>query len=778
MNQSKENTSILTLFQTAHKEVTSSASVNSDARYASTKIAHDASLSIYAQQGGQISNHISTPPGFYSPFLTQSAFQIPNNRKEVYLWAAFFYDNDPKVAAGINFYSDFIFSGFTLECKSTYIKDYFDKLCRKLNFSKWLPLISQEYHLRGDCFAFLSLDCAKCKGSNTNIEDGSPCDHAGATWQSISVIDPNQVEISPAFVDQEPAYYFVASDQMIKVVQTQQPESQYRMIPDHMKQKILQKQPIYLDPMCVTHFKRASSPWTPYGTSLVRSIFPVLAYKDKLRQAQYTIAERHILPVKIVKVGDAERPANESDIQNVQEQLAARANDPLATIVTHHAFSYEWVGAGSAVLQLTGEHEQIENDLLDGLMISKQVIAGEGPQYGGNIGLLSLDRRLERFRLEVAQWMEEKIFKPISEWNGFTIKNDNGEEEIVYPTVKWTDLQLRDETSRLQTLQSMQQSNILSAQTLIEAMGLNYDQEVERLRFEQSMAIGGEAGGPMGGALLGGMGGGFGGGMPAPMGGGGGILPEVPAEPGAPATEPTMGGMPTMGTPPPAPGGAAPTAKSKMDNYRFASSLLHNLTAYKKANFPTKFKSEAHQRFVESMSPVTGRAYAGVLDKKFEPLKDNIAMPADGGVHCMPLNILARNEYLNIPKRTAASARKKDTEMQQVKLFTELEQSLYNIILGLNIPLPLYAQLAAGPAAEYQLDAAFPSIKLGIEADSETFHAHDDQIARDKNRDAILAGEGWTILRFTDRELKDKVREVGQVILQVAQQLITYHYSG
>jgi very-short-patch-repair endonuclease len=787
MSQNIKTPHILSVFHNAMQDISGTQSGgNSNAKYASTVLARDSSLSVLAQQANpNIGGNISTPPGFYSPFLTQSAFQIPNNRKEVYLWAAFFYDNDPKVAAGINFYTDFIFSGFKLECKSTYIKDYFDKLCKKLNFSKWLPLISQEYHLRGDCFTFLSLDCTRCKGSNINDDTGEACTHDGATWMSISIIDPNQVEISPAFIDKEPSYYFVPTDQMIKIVTTGAPENQFKMIPEHMKKMIIQKQPIYLEPACITHFKRASSPWTPYGTSLVRSIFPVLAYKDKLRQAQYTIAERHVLPVRIVKVGNAERPANEADIQNVQEQLAARANDPLLTIVTHHAFEYEWVGAGSAVLNLSGEHEQIESDLLDGLMISKQVIAGEGPQYGGNIGLLALDRRLERFRMEVAEWMEEKVFKPVAERNGFTIKNSNGEDEIVYPTVKWNDLQLRDETSRLQTLQAMQQSNILSAQTLIEALGLNYDQEVERLRFEQSSGFGAEPGaGGMGGSMLGGIGGGFSGGMP----GGGGAVP--PMEGGLDAggldaggLDNTMGGMSPMNPPaigqPPA-GAPVPTAKSKTDNFKFSNNLIFNVVTARQNNNVSKasqFKSAAHKAYVDSISPVTGRGFNGVLDKKFIPLNEDILMPPDGGTFCMPMNALAVREYSTVIKRPAVMAKKKDENLQQAKLFTELEQMLYTIVLNLNIPLPVYAQLAAGPSQEYQLDAAYPSIKLGIEADSETFHAGNEQIQRDKHRDAVLAGEGWTILRFTDKELRDKQDEVGQVVLQVVQQLISHIYG-
>ena len=53
--------------------------------------------------GGGSINNTQTQPNFYSPFLTPSSFQVPNTRKEVYLWANWWRTNDPKVAAGINF---------------------------------------------------------------------------------------------------------------------------------------------------------------------------------------------------------------------------------------------------------------------------------------------------------------------------------------------------------------------------------------------------------------------------------------------------------------------------------------------------------------------------------------------------------------------------------------------------------------------------------------------------------------------------------------------------
>ena len=103
---------------------------------------------------------------------------------------------------------------------------------------------------------------------------------------------------------------------------------------------------------------------------------------------------------------------------------------------------------------------------------------------------------------------------------------------------------------------------------------------------------------------------------------------------------------------------------------------------------------------------------------------------------------------------------------QQPKMFTSIEKKLYGLLISLNMPFPLYAQYSAGPTGDYQLDAALPNLKIGIEADGEIWHNNFDKIAKDKRRDSELANNGWVILRFTDKELNDHPQDVLNVIMQ------------
>ena len=711
-------------------------------------------------------NSITTSPNFYSPFLTPSSFQIPNARREVYLWANWWRNNEPKVAAAMNFYTNYPFSGWKLDCSSTYVKDYFEKLIEKLNFQKWLPEISKVYYLLGDAFVLLSIECPKCGGSGWNEDKNEECKHDGASWKSISILNPDAVLKTPGMIDQPGSYSYRPSAEEVRIVNERQPKEVYDSIPDSIKRMIIKGEPIKLNPISIHHFKHGSNPWEDYGTSLIRPLFPVLTYKDKLRQSQFLIAERLVLPIKVVKIGSDTRPASQEDIDNVQDELASLANDPNLTLVTHHNFDLEWYGATGKIHALTGEFEIIDGEILDGLMLSKALLNGEGPTYGNaQVGLLAMQQRLETFRREVAHWIEQQIFKPVAEWNGFVVEGERGQDEIVFPKISFDDLNLRDDSQKLQIMATANQQGVISNTSLIEAFGLDVDQEIERLRYEQGSSFMKESNfgnpsfsmniqsGPVTGM-------GFG---AAPMGAAGMAPGMAP-----PAAEATMGLTPPM-------------ASTKEQNYRLASTIINELydeAVQHKNNtigkrFASKrFKSAAHEDFIKSIMPVTGRGMHGPIPENYDGLGGNLYVPFLGGDASEPLNFEAHFELRSIHASSDEEVRKviaAKTEKQTPKLYTSLEKKLYALLMSLNMPHPLYAQYSAGPNFDYQLDAAIPSLGIGIEADGEIWHNNFDKITKDRKRDSELANNGWIIVRFTDKELNDHPNDCIKVLTNAIQ---------
>ncbi len=135
------------------------------------------------------------PPMFFSPLHTPQNWQIAAKRREVYQWARFWYENEAKVAAGVDFYSQFPINGFKLECKSKKVLKYYEKIVKKLRIEKICTMISHERFLLGDVFPFKEIECPHCGGSGY-LPDGTACTHPGGNIKRIIILNPESIEVT------------------------------------------------------------------------------------------------------------------------------------------------------------------------------------------------------------------------------------------------------------------------------------------------------------------------------------------------------------------------------------------------------------------------------------------------------------------------------------------------------------------------------------------------------------------------------------------------------
>lgn len=680
-------------------------------------------------------------PQFFSPVHTPINWQIPSKRLEQYQWSRFFYENEPKVASSIDFYAFFPMNDFDNECKNPKIKKYFDKLKKRLELPKWLRLMSHEIHLLGDCFPFIEVSCPHCGGGGKNGDE--LCEHEGGTVRRIVILNPDFIEVLTTPMNPDPLISLRPDEELINMVQRKTPG--YDRLTPQVRAMIAGGRPIPLDNRSVSHLKYGESGYGRFGIGMVRRLFPILSYKTKLMVAQWIVAERLIVPIKIVKVGSDERPAGPADIAAVQAQLSQTSNDPNLTIVTHHAFEIDFVGASGKVLTLSNEFEFINQEILDGMMINNALLNGEGPNFGNAaVGIEAMIERLETFRREIANWVEQKIYLPEAIRQGFidedaTEDGAEGDEiEYIYPKVKWNSMHLRDQQQFRTFVLQLYEKGLLSAQTVLESFDFNPDQEIERKRYDavQMAALGqglgemglsggaGGAGGDMGGGF--GAGGGGGGGMPPMPGGDAGGLPGLGGG--------DAGGGAPIATPGEAGGGAPPAMAKSITSISVES---------------------------QNNSPANPANYGGKILKQ----KSRERLDSD-----------RQKIYKTRGNEDAPNAGL--TGMRDLKgriVFTKPERELLSKIAEyrsnglINYPIVPQHEVKFGNTT-YLIDFALPHLKIGVEADGETFHSSPKQISHDKERDMKLAQVGWTILRFTDTEIEDRLERVLSTIMKTIMQ--------
>ena len=341
-------------------------------------------------------------------------------------------------------------------------------------------------------------------------------------------------------------------------------------------------------------------------------------------------------------------------------------------------------------------------------MINKALLNGEGPTYSNAaIGIEAMIDRLESWRQEIKHWVEQKIFMPVAKMKGFVEKNEWGEMEYIFPRLKWGIMHLRDQQNYRQFMLQLFEKGVISTKRLLETFDINHDEEIEWIRFERMTGQTLQPQQPGGGGE---MGGGFGG---APGGGGG--LGELGGAGGAPGGGAPAGGEAGMGAPAGgAPAGGPPAAQSSVANIaQFGGRALKK----DKREKVLKQKEQLFKQYEKSQLP------QGVMRDQ----KGRVMFTG--------------------PEREVMR------ELLRLKKDGTIKYGIY----------PQY-EVKHGSQA-YTIDFALPQLMLGFEVDGYIFHSSDEQVQSDNERDAKLASHGWTIVRFTDDEIDDKLRLVMETII-------------
>lgn len=71
----------------------------------------------------------------------------------------------------------------------------------------------------------------------------------------------------------------------------------------------------------------------------------------------------------------------------------------------------------------------------------------------------------------------------------------------------------------------------------------------------------------------------------------------------------------------------------------------------------------------------------------------------------------------------------------------------------------------------YEIDVAFPGVRLALEVDGQAFHSESRAFRRDRRRQNDLVGAGWTVLRYTWADLTETPERVIAEILDALHRL-------
>lgn len=459
----------------------------------------------------------SSGGNFYSPELSTDFLELPQSADEKRNFYRFFYGADPFVGQAIDLHTELPLSKVRLrkpEAKSQEMADRALKFCtrwaKEIGLLHRLIEIVHDYNLLGEVYVFAednspdmpeSLEYEVVREING---EGYPVEKKTLRsdrddrvsrwmrknyrgWTALRVLPPEQIHMeSFPFTDEKLVELIPDSKTKDIISRADSGDENAARIVNSMPPSVVeaiksgQNIPLNTDPDAgsfVYYMARKKSQYEPRGHSLLERCLRILVYRDKLRQAQTSIASRHMTPIRVVWAEDA----SASDVDLIREQVDLALMDPDYSIITNFELHWEEMGSQQRLLELSGEYEMTDRQMYAGLGVTESLLSGESSYSGDRINLEVINTRYMLLREILQDMIENNLLRPMCRRMGFVEEDEDGNEVVIVPTLSFTRLALRDNADTFDALFNLYQKGSLDIEVILELLNIDPHSTREKL---------------------------------------------------------------------------------------------------------------------------------------------------------------------------------------------------------------------------------------------------------------------------------------------------------
>lgn len=213
-----------------------------------------------------------------------------------------------------------------------------------------------------------------------------------------------------------------------------------------------------------------------YGVPPLLSHYSTVFYMQCLKKANEAIALEHMNPLRILYpqqgTGSGD-PLSMMSMGNftgqVKKNLQQFKQDPNHVLISPVPIGVGNMGGQGKSLLVTQELQLAEEQLLMSMGVSRELLSGTTNWTSSTVGLRLLENNMNQYVRKLKHYLRW-IVKQITSYLGM--------EEV---DVDFVPFELTDNEAMKQTLLAMQQSGLISDNTLLEAMGLDPDEEAKKM---------------------------------------------------------------------------------------------------------------------------------------------------------------------------------------------------------------------------------------------------------------------------------------------------------
>ena len=481
--------------------------------------------------------NISGAGSFFSPQMSTDFLELPQSLRETREIYRHFYNSDPIVGQAIDLHTELPLSKIRLgvpkprtcpkgfkspEDYAAYILSFFTKMCKRIKL--FHRLITSVHHLWLDGTVFIFAEDSEVQvpaevGHDKQVETRSTLTEDGEAredheevwvtkdnredeefayyqkhyqgWQRIIIFPIDQVKVTTFSYTDKMRIELIPADRDKELVEQAKQgdpvaEEMTNEIPAEVRDHIENGRliPLGTDPdegSFVYALCGRKGAGEELGQSILDRCLRILYYKEKLRQAQTQIADRAMTPRRIVWAEDI----SDSDAEDLREQVDLALVDPDYSIVTNYEVHWEEMSSKDRLLDLSTEYEILDKQLLTGLGVTESLMSGESLYSGDRLKLEVINTRYLYLRDVLQEYVEENLFKPVARRKGFIEMDEWGEESVIFPSLSFTRLPLRDSQDTFDALLNLYQKGSLSIDVILELF--NIDPHDTKVKIEKDM---------------------------------------------------------------------------------------------------------------------------------------------------------------------------------------------------------------------------------------------------------------------------------------------------
>lgn len=449
-----------------------------------------------------------------SPYFSIANQFLPRNLHDVIRWARYITVQSPVTTEVVRKLSTYPITEFVIDSEHRDTVSMYKRIFQSFKLKTSLHDIGFDFHTIGNVFLSVyfpiqrSLVCKNCgtphaaknatfvEFKNFEFVGKCPVCNSKGTFErrdtkSLNVDDMNIIKWDPLniSVNHNPItgeyeyYYRIPNEVRRRVLQGDR--LFVNSVPWGIIDAVRKKQDFKFDKDAIYHMRNTSTGHMVEGISIppLISQYNLVFYIATLRKANEAIANDFMSPMRVIfpqaQTGNSDpvvAMSLKNFVGNMQSNLVQFKNDQNHITIAPVPIGYQAISGEGKTLLVSQEIAQAEQSLLLSMGVSQELLSGTTNWTSSTVGLRMLANTLESYAGQV-----EELIEWIMSRTCRYLKIDTA--KVTLSPFKLTD----DDTLRQFLMQAVQNGNA-SWSTLYESFGIDYEDELRRIREDAAAA--------------------------------------------------------------------------------------------------------------------------------------------------------------------------------------------------------------------------------------------------------------------------------------------------